>query len=193
MKLVASIKKGLGVYHRILNYAKLSFYKVEYDEYPVIKGSLVLSGYGKLKIGRSVTINSSRQSNPVGLASNTLIYVSREAKVSIGNNVGISNTLLYAWKSIVIEDDVMIGGGCQIFDTDFHSIRYEERILYGDKAVKFAPVVIKKGAFIGASSIILKGVTVGEKSIVAAGSVVSRTIPAEEIWGGNPAKFIKKI
>jgi len=52
--------------------------------------------------------------------------------------------------------------------------------------------VIQEGAFVGASSIILKGVTIGKHSIVAAGSVVSKSIPAGEIWGGNPAKFIRK-
>ena len=42
-------------------------------------------------------------------------------------------------------------------------------------------------------SIILKGVHIGDKAIVAAGSVISRDIPEGEIWGGTPAKFIRKI
>ena len=41
-------------------------------------------------------------------------------------------------------------------------------------------------------SIILKGCTIGDNSIIAAGSVVCSDVPAGEIWGGNPAKFIKK-
>ncbi|WP_103192495.1 acyltransferase [Formosa algae] len=45
----------------------------------------------------------------------------------------------------------------------------------------------------GASSIILKGVTIGENSIIGAGSVVTKSVPCNEIWGGNPAKFIRKI
>ncbi len=40
---------------------------------------------------------------------------------------------------------------------------------------------------------ILKGVTVGEESIVAAGAVVVKSIPPGDIWGGNPAKFIRKL
>lgn len=47
--------------------------------------------------------------------------------------------------------------------------------------------------FIGCRSIILKGVTIGARSIIAAGSVVTKDVPADEIWGGNPAQFIKKI
>ena len=58
---------------------------------------------------------------------------------------------------------------------------------------KVAPVIIKDNAFIGAGSIILKGTIIGMNSIVAAGSVVTKSIPDNEIWGGNPAKFIKKV
>lgn len=53
--------------------------------------------------------------------------------------------------------------------------------------------MIGDNVLIGAHSIILKGVTIGNNAVVAAGSVVSRSIPANELWGGNPAKFIKKI
>ena len=56
-----------------------------------------------------------------------------------------------------------------------------------------APVVIKDNAFIGAKVIVLKGVTIGENSIIGAGSVVTRSVPDNEIWAGNPAKFIRKV
>ena len=55
------------------------------------------------------------------------------------------------------------------------------------------PVEIREGAFVGAHCIILKGVTIGKEAIVGAGSVVTKSIPDGEIWGGNPAKFIRKI
>ena len=61
------------------------------------------------------------------------------------------------------------------------------------KNTKKAPVIINDNVFIGAHSTILKGVTVGENSIVGACSVVSRDIPKNEIWAGNPARFIRKI
>ena len=53
--------------------------------------------------------------------------------------------------------------------------------------------LMKDDVFIGANCYIGKGVIIGDRSIVAAGSVVVKSIPADEIWGGNPAKFIKKI
>jgi acetyltransferase-like isoleucine patch superfamily enzyme len=38
---------------------------------------------------------------------------------------------------------------------------------------------------------ILKGVTIGDRAIIAAGSVVTTDVPADEIWGGNPARVLK--
>ena len=84
-------------------------------------------------------------------------------------------------------------GGVKLYDTDFHSIYYEERIQKPDPGIKSKPILIKEGAFIGAHSIILKGVTVGKHSVIGAGSVVTKDIPDNEVWAGNPAHFIKKL
>ncbi|GAM69539.1 galactoside O-acetyltransferase [Vibrio sp. JCM 19236] len=85
-----------------------------------------------------------------------------------------------------------------MFDTDFHSVDFQTRIspfinLGSDTGVKKAPVHIKTGAWIGGFSIILKGVTIGENSVVGAGSVVTKNIPDNEVWAGNPAVFIKAL
>ena len=53
-------------------------------------------------------------------------------------------------------------------------------------------VHIKNGAFIGTGTIITKPVTIGEHSIVGAGSIVTHDIPDDEVWAGNPARFIRK-
>ena len=86
-------------------------------------------------------------------------------------------------------------GGGKIYDTDFHSLRPEDRLnRVADMEHKVCkPVILKSNCFIGAGSIVLKGVTVGRNSIVGAGSVVTRDIPDNEIWGGSPAKFIKRL
>ena len=53
-------------------------------------------------------------------------------------------------------------------------------------------VKIGHACFIGANSVICKNISIGDNSIVGAGSIVTKDIPDNEIWGGNPAKFIKK-
>jgi len=89
---------------------------------------------------------------------------------------------------------VHIGGGSKIFDNDFHNMDWKaRRDPKLNNVSKTSPVVIENDVFIGTSCVICKGVTIGARSIVAAGSVVVKSIPADEMWGGNPAKFIKKI
>ena len=162
---------------------------------PKITGCIKVKGLkGKVTFGKKVSIVSSKWANPVGLNSDTYICLNGVSQIIIGNNVGISNSLIFAWSKITIEDDVRIGGGCQLLDNDFHSLDYKIRKGKLDqKNVNSSPIIIRKGAFIGTQSIILKGVEIGEQSIIAAGSVVSKSIPAFQIWGGNPARFIKDI
>lgn len=106
----------------------------------------------------------------------------------------MSNVAIHCHNSITIGNCVNIGAGTQIFDTDFHSLDWEDRRDKTDVIKqKTKPVLIGDFVFIGADSIILKGVHIGEKSIIGAGSVVSHNIPPEEIWAGNPAVFIRKI
>lgn len=57
---------------------------------------------------------------------------------------------------------------------------------------KYGKVVIEDDAFIGARTIICNSVTIGKGSIVGAGSIVTKDIPPYQVWGGNPAKFIKE-
>ena len=53
-------------------------------------------------------------------------------------------------------------------------------------------IIIKKKAYLGCRTIICKPVTIGENAIVGAGSIITKDIPANEVWAGNPAKFIRK-
>lgn len=149
---------------------------------------------GKCNIGKNFAMNNGIKGNPIGCYQKCTIFVDRGAELIIGNNVGISQTALICTKKITIEDYVKIGGGVCIYDTDFHSLNPSIRKSTEDlKHRKQKEVLIKENAFIGAHSIILKGVTIGRNSIVGAGSVVTKNIADNEIWAGNPAKFIKKI
>ena len=147
---------------------------------------------GSIHIGNHVNINSSMKADPIGGQTRTILYVRKQGSISICDGVGLSNTAIVAESAVTIGEYSNIGGGTKIYDTDFHSIHPEER-LNGDTNVKSAPVTIGKRVFVGGHCIILKGVTIGDGAVVGAGSVVTKDIPAGEIWAGNPAVFVKKI
>lgn len=150
---------------------------------------------GSFYIGKNFKMNNDLTGNPIGRPQKCTFVVDNGAKLYIGNNVGVSSTAIVCHNSIIIEDDVKIGGGVCIYDTDFHALESLKREnSKKDRLNKVnKPVKIKKNAFIGAHSTILKGVIIGESSIVGACSVVTKNIPKNEIWGGNPAKFLRKL
>jgi len=149
---------------------------------------------GKLQLGKNFRMNNNCQSNPAGGNGRCILFVDENATLKIGDNVGISQTALIASDDISIGNYVKIGGGTFVYTSDFHSLDPAIRRSSEDMASrKHAPVIIKDNAFIGAHCIILKGVTIGENVIVGAGSVVTKSIPDNEIWAGNPAKFIKNL
>jgi acetyltransferase-like isoleucine patch superfamily enzyme len=133
-----------------------------------------------------------------------LVTETEQSIIKVGNNVFIGGaTLLDCVMSITIEDDVLISYRCIISDSDNHSTRYSLRkkdlsewkqgYISNWSLAKSAPVLIKKGAWIGAQCIILKGVTIGEGAIIGAGSVVTKDIPDWCVATGNPAKVIREI
>lgn len=64
---------------------------------------------------------------------------------------------------------------------------------YGHRSHTAAPIVLADGVWIGAGAIVLQGVTIGEGAVVAAGAVVTKDIPAFELWGGVPARKLKDL
>lgn len=158
-----------------------------------IRGRLFIRNSGVIKIDKNVIINSAFKYNPIGGQAFMSIVVDSNAILEIKDGAGISNSAIFCKNKITIGQNVFIGGDCKIYDTDFHSILIKDRMSIPEIGAKSAPVLIKSGAFIGTGSLILKGVVIGENSVIAAGSIVSKSIPDNELWGGNPLKFIKKI
>lgn len=147
---------------------------------------------GTITIGDNFSCFNRVTSNSLGLIQPCVFdFVEEGSFIKIGNNVGISGSTLNATVGITIEDNVNIGSGCIITDTDSHPIDYDERVANNKEATNKAPILVREGAFIGARSIILKGVTIGKHSIVGAGSVVSKPVPDNCIVAGNPAKVIR--
>ena len=187
------IKRLSQIPNTIYNKAILKYRHVTYGRDLEIFGRIFCVSNSKegIKIGNHVSINSNRKSNPIGGDTKTILFAKGNGKIRIGDCCGISNTTIFASESITIGDRVLLGGGTKIYDTDFHWLDLEKRMSEDGGITK--PVVIEDGVFVGAHTIILKGVTIGKASVIGAGSVVTKSIPAGEIWGGNPAKFIRKI
>lgn len=153
-----------------------------------------LSIGSKVIIGDNCALRSWAKFSDTGENRPTVIRTRKNGIIRIGNNTGMTSTLLFSESKIVIGDNVKIGGGTRIFDTNFHSIDPIIRATKEDvKHVRTSPIIIKDNVFIGTGCIIMKGVTIGENSIIAAGSVVVKSVPDNQIWGGNPAKFIKYL
>lgn len=165
----------------------------------VLKGNILsrilrLSKSGRLLIGKNFKCNNKIRSNSIGLIQPCVFNITTKgSKIIIGNNVGISGSTLCAKQSITIGDNVLIGSGCLITDSDAHPINWDDRLYDRNDKIKISPIVIKDNVFIGARSIILKGVTIGECSVIGAGSVITKDIPPYSLVGGNPAKIIKSL
>lgn len=175
-----------------LNLLKLRLFGVKHGRITIF-GPLLILNKGKMTIGQDARINSGKYKNPIGGDTRSSIVVKANASLQIGTNFRMSNSAIYCANGITIGDNVMVGGSCKIWDSDFHPIDPDVRLATPNENFKTAPIHIHNNVFIGGTSIILKGVTIGENSVVGAGSVVSSSIPANEIWAGNPARFIKKL
>lgn len=135
-------------------------------------------------------------------------------QVSIGYNCILEHNIYFKYdgiwakgKSIIIEDFVFIGqacefnislkliigkysniaSGCKFIDHD-HGIRAGKMI--GPQEPVKKEIILGEDVWLGCNVIVLKGVNIGAGAVVAAGAVVNKSIPANEIWGGIPAKKI---
>ncbi|MFT4022426.1 MAG: acyltransferase [Flavihumibacter sp.] len=114
-------------------------------------------------------------SNGVGdllIGSNTLVGVGTVliGPVTLGNN-------------IIIAQHVVISG--------LNHVYADPRLPIREQPVTTAPIVIEDDCWIGANAVITAGVTIGRHSVVAGGAVVTKSIPAFSVVGGNPAKLLR--
>jgi acetyltransferase-like isoleucine patch superfamily enzyme len=111
-----------------------------------------------------------------------------QARLELGDDVGLSGCSILASKYVRIGNRVLVGAGALILDTDAHPLDPVARMNNGP--AKCLPIIIEDDVFIGSRAIITKGVTIGAGAVVAAGAVVVKAVPAGMIVGGNPAKII---
>jgi acetyltransferase-like isoleucine patch superfamily enzyme len=147
---------------------------------------------GTCVFGSGVAMVNKARFATLGKSNRCKLVVAEGAELIIGNNVGMSNTTIVSSKSVIIGNNILMGGGVTITDTDFHSLNC--KYWHTDDDLKYMerlPVRIGDNVFIGMNSVVLKGVNIGSNVIIAANSVVTKSIPDKQVWGGNPARFIR--
>lgn len=103
-----------------------------------------------------------------------------ENDVKIGNNCTIKCGV-QLWDGIELEDNVMIGANCTFSNDRYPRAKNKNYVLLSTK--------ICQGASVGAGSTILPGLTIGSHAMIGAGSVVTKNIPKNTLWMGNPAQM----
>ena len=106
-----------------------------------------------------------------------------ENDVVIGDNVTVK-PMVAICDGVTIEDGVFIGPHVS-FTNDRHPKS-------GNRGFKLERTTVKKGATIGAGSMVMAGVTIGDGAMVGAGSVVTKDVPPGATVVGNPAREIKR-
>lgn len=106
-------------------------------------------------------------------------------KLSIGDHAWIGEEVF-----ILNLEPVSIGAHCCLSQRAFictgnHDYRRP------DMAYRSQPIVIQDGAWVGAQVFVSPGVTIGTDAVITAGSVVTRSLPAETLCSGNPCVPVK--
>lgn len=171
----------------IYTYFKLKLNGVE-AQLKVLANSIYINNKGRIVIGNKVSLKSYPDGTVYRTALSTYFP---EAKIIIGNNCKLNGTVIHCNEYIEIGDNSMFGPGTVICDNDSHRVVIDHAKRNTKPISK--PIIIKENVWIGMNCIIMKGVTIGKNSIVAAGSVVTKSVPDNCLYGGNPAKLIKEL
>ena len=118
--------------------------------------------------------------------------------LTVGSNCSIGS-LAHIGRDVVMGNQCRIQGGAYIADgcilgehvfvgpnATLLNDRYPPS---GNKAL-WQPINVHDGAVIGGGATVVAGCDIGKNSVLAAGAVLTKHLPEEEVWAGNPAKFM---
>lgn len=149
------------------------------------------SPHGTISLGKGCCLRSARCSNIIGVFHPVQLGTLGSGIIQLGEEVGISGSVLVAAKKITVGSRTLIGAGCVLADTDFHPLNRFSRSQGCPGEAK--PIVIGEDVWLGLNVTVLKGVSIGDGSIIGAGSVVTKDIPPHTLAAGNPAKVIRQL
>lgn len=125
-----------------------------------------------------------------------VIYIearNSKSRIHFGEDVRINNNVTFVseGEGIHIGQNVFIGMNCLFMDTDGHPLSVDARNSLQTPST--APIIIGDNVFIGANVTVLKGVTIGDNTVVAAGSLVTKSLPANTVCGGSPTTVLRTL
>jgi acetyltransferase-like isoleucine patch superfamily enzyme len=144
-----------------------------------------LSGAQHISVGDGVLI---------GAGSWLIVPEQREPgpNIVIGDRVRMNQTSISAVARVELEDGVAIARGCYISDHS-HGFDDPEAFIRDQPLERVAPVLIRRGAWLGQNVVVMPGVTIGRGSVVGANSVVRSDVPDRSIVAGTPARVIREL
>ncbi len=169
-------------------YAVARLKGVSFGSRPVIAGRPHFRVYpgSTIQIGRKAEFLSGSRDNLIGINRPCMLSTLDEnSKIIIGDNCGLSGTVIGAHIEIRLGSHVKCGANTLITDGDWHP--------EDPRSGKPQPVIIEDNVWLGVNSVILKGVTIGRDTVIGANSVVTKNIPAGVIAAGNPCKVIREL
>jgi acetyltransferase-like isoleucine patch superfamily enzyme len=119
-------------------------------------------------------------------------FVEIQKNARVGRRCKISSHT-FICEGVEIEDNVFIGHSVTFINDKLPRATSASGELQTEADWKVEQTKVCKGASIGSGSTILSNVTIGENSIVGAGSVVTKDVPPNAIFAGNPAKFLRFV
>jgi acetyltransferase-like isoleucine patch superfamily enzyme len=147
-----------------------------------------------VKLGRDVKLSKFINLYGCEIGDNTKIgaFVEIQKNAKVGRNCKISSHT-FICEGVTIEDDAFIGHGVTFINDSYPHATNSDGQLQTESDWKVEPTVVKAGASIGSGATILSNVVIGENSIVGAGSVVTKDVPPNAIFAGNPAKVLRSV
>jgi len=119
-----------------------------------------------------------------------ILTFSPEATVELGSKTRLNGTTIQARKSIKIGQDCLVASAI-IMDNDFHNP--DPVFRFNNKKIPAKAIEIGNRVWIAGQCIILKGVTIGDNSVLGIRSVLTKSMPPNVVFAGNPAKKIKDL
>ena len=147
-----------------------------------------------VKLGEDVVIHGlvNLYGCSIGRGSKVGAFVEIQKNASVGEQCKISSHS-FLCEGVRIADRVFVGHGVMFTNDRYPRAANPDGSMQTDDDWEPIPTTVMEGASIGSNATILCGVTIGEFAVVGAGSVVTRDIPARQIWAGNPARFMRNI